>query len=91
MLITEVDIFTIVMSKAIEYYTKAFPNIKHHNEPITLAEALHEMKDFTNLVTESARPEQSSLPKSYAYKAEQLSLFIKESRGKYEVIPRQGK
>ena len=91
MLFTEVDIFTIVMGKAIEYYTKAFPNIKHHNEPITLAEALHEMKNFTNHVTESAHPEQSSLPKSYTQKAEQLTLFIRESREKYEVSSRQGK
>jgi hypothetical protein len=58
---------------------------------ITLAEALHEMKDFTNHVTESAHPEQPSLPKSYAQKAEQLTLFIRESREKYEVSPRQGK
>lgn len=91
MLITEVDIFTIVMGKAIEYYTKASPNIKHHNEPITLAEALHEMKDFTSHVTESAYPERSSLPKSYTQKAEQLTLFIRESREKYEISSRQGK
>ncbi|MCL4458818.1 MAG: hypothetical protein M1136_04200 [Chloroflexi bacterium] len=85
MLITEVDIFTIVMGKTIEYYTKAFPNITHKNVPITLAEALHEMKDFANYVTESIHPEQPALPKSYVKKAEQLTLFIRESREKYEV------
>ena len=40
------------MGKTLEHYTKAFPNIKHYNEPITLAEALNEMKDFANHVTE---------------------------------------
>jgi adenine-specific DNA methylase len=84
MLITEVDVFTIIMGKTLEDYTKAFPNIKYYNEPITLAEALNEMKDFANYVTESSRPEQLPLPKSYAKKAEQLTLFIKESRAKYE-------
>lgn len=84
MLIIEVDVFTIIMGKTIEYYTKAFPNIKHYNEPITLAEALNEMKDFANHVTESSRPEQPLLSKSYAKKAEQLTLFIRESREKYE-------
>ena len=84
MLVTEVDVFTIIMGKTIEYYTKAFPNIKHYNEPITLPEALNEMKDFANHVTESSRPEQPPLPKFYAKKAEQLTLFIRESRERYE-------
>jgi hypothetical protein len=85
MLITEVDVFTIIMGKTVEYYTKAFPNIKIKNVPVTLAEALHEMKNFANHVTESAKPEQPVLPKSYAKKAEQLTLFIRESREKYEI------
>jgi len=84
MLITEVDVFTIIMGKTLEYYTKAFPNIKHYNEPITLAESLNEMKDFANHVTETSRLEQPPLPKSYAKKAEQLTLFIRESRAEYE-------
>ncbi len=83
MLITEVDIFTIIMGKTIEYYTKAFPNIKNHNDPITLGEALYEMKDFTKFIREKAHPELPALPKSYVKKAEQLSLFIKESREKF--------
>jgi len=82
--ITEVDVFTIIMGKTIEYYTKAFPNIKHYNEPITLGEALNEMKDFANYVTESSRPQQAPLSKTYAKKAKQLTLFIRESKEKYE-------
>jgi hypothetical protein len=83
MLITEVDVFTILMGKTVEYYTKAFPNVKHHNDPITLAEALHEMNDFANHVNENAHFE-TALPKSYVRKAEQLALFIRESKEKYE-------
>ncbi len=85
MLVTEVDVFTIIMGKTVEYYTKAFPNITHRNEPIALAEALYEMKDFVDHITESVHLKQSVLPKSYAKKAEQLMLFIRESKGKYEV------
>jgi adenine-specific DNA methylase len=89
MLITEVDVFTIIMGKTTEYYTKAFPNVKYKNYPITLAEALHEMKDFAKHVTKSAQPEQFPLPKSYAKKAEQLSLFIREARERYEARTRR--
>jgi hypothetical protein len=84
MLITEVDVFTIIMGKTIEYYTKAFPNIKQKNSPITLAEALYEMKNFASYVAEGAQPEQPPLPKSYAKKVEQLTLFIREARERYE-------
>jgi len=83
MLITDVDVFTIIMGKTVEYYTKAFPNIKHYNEPITLAEALNEMKEFAKHVTESSQLEQPPLPKSYARRAEQLALFVRESKEKY--------
>lgn len=89
MLVGEVDVFTIIMGKTIEYYTKAFPNMKLYGEPITLAEALHEMKSFVDRITESAQPEEPMLPKSYSKKAEQLTLFIKESREKYEARIRQ--
>lgn len=91
MLVGEVDVFTIVMGKTIEYYTKAFPNIKRYGEPITLAEALHEMKSFVDRIIESAQPKQPMLPKSYSKKAEQLTLFIKESREKYIARIRQQK
>ena len=43
-----------------------------------------EMKDFANHVTETSRPEQPPLPKFYAKKAKQLTLFIREPREKYE-------
>jgi adenine-specific DNA methylase len=88
MRISEVDVFTIIMGKTLEYYTKAFPNLKHHNELLTLAEALNEMKDFADHITENSQTELPPLPKSYARKAEQLTLFIRESREKYEARKR---
>jgi len=91
MLITEVDVFTIIMGKTIEYYTKAFPNVKHGNEPIMLGEALQEMKDFASHVTESARLEQPPLSKSYAKIADQLKLFVRESRARYKTTTRKGR
>jgi adenine-specific DNA methylase len=84
MLISEVDVFTIIMGKTIEYYTKAFPNLKHHNELVTLAEALNEMKDIANHINESAQFGLPPLPKFYVKKAEQFTLFIRESRERYE-------
>ncbi|MEW6274217.1 MAG: DNA methyltransferase [Bacillota bacterium] len=88
MLVNEVDVLTIIMGKTIEYYTKAFPNLKRQGEPITLAEALQEMKDFLNQVTESAQEKQQPLPKSYIKKVEQLALFIQESKERYEMPKR---
>lgn len=90
MLITDADVFTIIMGKTIEYFTKAFPNIKHYGEPITLAEALNEMKNFANYVTESSRPEHPQLPKSYVKKAKQLMLFVRESKKRIRHEAAQG-
>ena len=91
MLMTEVDIFTIIMGKTIEYYTKAFPDVRDHHKPIALSEALKEMKDFADHVTENSRPEQIPLSKSYTKKADQLTLFVKESRAKYGGRARKAK
>lgn len=51
MLINEVDVFTIVMGKTIEHYTKVLSNGKydHSNEDVTLTEALKEMADLVPL------------------------------------------
>lgn len=84
MLITEVDVLTIIMGKTIEYYTKAFPNIKYGDKQISLAEALREMRDFAKYVNDSSQSEQPSLPKSNIKKGEQLMLFIGELGGGHE-------
>lgn len=51
MIISEADVFTIIMGKMLEYYTRAFPNIKKSNGLITLEEALQEMKEFSDNIT----------------------------------------
>lgn len=83
MAINEVDVFTIVMGKTIEYYTKALANGKHNKKMVTIAEALKEMANFVAHVGANAENEQPDLPKSYAEKASQLTLFIMESEAKY--------
>ncbi|MEO0155825.1 MAG: DNA methyltransferase, partial [candidate division WOR-3 bacterium] len=84
MSVTNADIFAIIMGKTIEYYTKTFPNIKSYNEPITLGEALYEMKSFAEQISESTQAPEKKLPQYYLKTADQLTLFIRESKGKYE-------
>jgi hypothetical protein len=71
--INEVDVFTIVMGKTIEHYTKAVANGKHDKEVATLSEALKEMANFVVHVGANARIE---FPKTYATRAEQLTFFL---------------
>ena len=52
--VTEVDVFTIIMAKTVEYFTKAYPNLKYKNEPITLSQVPHKMKNFSDHITGSA-------------------------------------
>lgn len=82
MLVREVDVFTVLMGKTVEYYTKAFPHITHKNNPVTLAEALNQMKSFADYVTQSSHSER--LSKFYIEKVKQLTLFIRESKARYE-------
>ncbi len=79
MQVTEVDVFTIVMGKTLEFYTKAFPNVTHRNQPLLLSEALNEMKNFTEHLTEVSQTTQRDLSGAYGEKAEQLKLLIRES------------
>lgn len=74
MMVSDVDVFTIVMGKTVEYYTRAFPDLRHKNEPITLREALCEMKSFVTHVYESARYGQPKMSGSDDKKVEQLTL-----------------
>jgi adenine-specific DNA methylase len=83
-LINEVDVFTILMGKTIQYYTKALANGKYNNEVVRLSEALKEMADFADYIGVDAEMERPELPKAYAKRAEQLKLFIMESKAKYE-------
>ncbi len=89
--VNEVDVFTIVMGKTIEYYTRVLANEKYEydKESVTLTEALKEMADFVAHVGTNAGIEQPELPKTYAEKVEQLTLFVMESKAKYEHTTRK--
>jgi adenine-specific DNA methylase len=83
--VNEVDVFTIVMGKTIEYYTKALANGEsNRKEAITLTKVLEEMANLVAHVGENAEIEQPELPNSYSQKVEQLTLFVMESKAKYE-------
>lgn len=88
MSINEVDVFTIVMGKTIEHYTKAFANGNYEKEKekemVTLSGALKEMGQVAAQVGENAKVEQQTLSKPYAQRVEQLKLFVIESKAKYE-------
>lgn len=84
MLINEVDIFTIVLGKTMEFYTKAYPHVSHNNKPFTISMAVEEMKDFVERVSGKVRGNHAELIKSYKDSIEQLSLFIRESDMKYD-------
>lgn len=85
--INEVDVFTIVMGKTVEHYTRAFANGKcdKEEETVALAQALKEMENLVAHVGEDAKVEQPELPKTPAQRVEQLRLFVMESKAKYGV------
>lgn len=81
--INEVDVFTIVLGKTVEFYTKAYPRISYNNKPFTLAMAIEEMKDFVEHVSGKVQPGPGRLVKPYKDGIEQLSLFIREAKAEY--------
>jgi adenine-specific DNA methylase len=88
--ISEADIFTIVMGKAIEHHTRALANGKYEKEAVTLSEALKEIATVVDLIGTNAATEQPPmLPKAYAKRVEQLALFVMESKAKYEITARE--
>jgi putative DNA methylase len=91
MTLNEADVFTIMMGKTIEHYTKAFVNggYGHDKKAVTLNDALKEMANFVPQVGADVRTEKADLPGSYATKAEQLALFVMESRAKNENTARE--
>lgn len=84
--INEVDVFTIVMGKTVEYYTKALANGNGSDVGITLAKALKEMENLVEHVGVNVKIEVVQIDKTYIEKIEQLSLFVEESKAKYESI-----
>jgi len=80
--VNEVDVFTIVMGKTVEYYTRALAN-GGYGIGIALPDALREMESFTKQVGGSIEIEQTGIDRVYTEKVEQLSLFVLESKRKY--------
>ncbi|MBC7233334.1 MAG: DUF1156 domain-containing protein [Chloroflexi bacterium] len=81
--INEVDIFTIIMGKTAEYYTKAVTDGNSSSIAITLTGALEEMADLSSYVGASAEIERAKLSLSDANRLQQLRLFVTESQEKY--------
>jgi dsDNA-binding SOS-regulon protein len=83
MAMNEADVFATIMAKTVDYYTKAYPAVRHRNEPVTLAQALAEMKDLVSHVLQGGTRDGSQAPKACTRKAEQLSFFVREAKAKY--------
>ena len=81
----DVDIFTIMMGKTIEYYTQIASNGKNGKLIPSLPDALNEIAGLVNHLSSVVKQESNGLPKKYAQKMEQLRLIISESRKKYGV------
>lgn len=80
MSLNEVDVYTIVMGKTIEYYTKAFANGNYSRKPIGLGAALSEMESLASYVKSYGR----QTNKTDKERLEQIRLFIMESEAAYE-------
>ncbi len=80
--VNEVDVFTIVMGKTVEHYTKALVNGGHGYE-VTLPVALSEMEDLVRRVGEIVQVGQADGDQACIEKVKQFSLFVLESRAKY--------
>lgn len=90
MLVNEVDVFTIVMGKTIEYYTKAYAGGNWDvDRPLTLRGALQEMADLVQLVGADVRAGRADL-RPVDSKVEQLALFVLESKARYEAKAAEG-
>jgi len=80
--VNEVDVFTIVMGKTVEHYTRALAN-GGYGIGIALPDALSEMESFTKQVGGNIEIGQTEIERIYTEKVEQLSLFVLESKRKY--------
>lgn len=89
--VNEVDVFTIVMGKTIEYYSKAVVDGSSNIPLIPLRAAIEEMAEFVSYVDDSADKGKGALSAAYSEKVGQLALFIMESKAKYEVKSRAPK
>lgn len=77
--VNEVDVFTIVMGKTVEYYTRAVAG-GSNGEMVPLADALKEMAGLVAHVASGSKPEEARLPREEAQRIEQLALLVMESK-----------
>ncbi|HDM78748.1 MAG TPA: DUF1156 domain-containing protein [Deltaproteobacteria bacterium] len=76
-----VDVFTIVMGKTLEHYTKAVAGGNKNIKP--LGELLREMEELVEYVDEKAGAEAFDIPAPYARQVKQLALFVMESKAAF--------
>ena len=81
--VLEVDIFTILMGKTVEHYTKALANGKN-NGMITLAQALAEIAEYLTYISIDTKKLHGEPSEPCIEKAEQLALFVMESKARYQ-------
>jgi adenine-specific DNA methylase len=85
MAVNEVDVFTIVMAKTLEYVTKAFHKLMHGSEPMSVSTALQEMEGIVSHVAEKARESTKKARTACEQESEQLVFFLREVEALYEV------
>jgi len=83
MAINAVDVFTIVMAKSIEYFTKAYASSDFGEKPTTIVTYLAEMKQVVDAVAEQSRVEFESSLKVQNPEVKQLALCLRESKRRY--------
>ena len=76
----EVDVFTIIMGKTIEYYTKLIASNGDETNAINLPDLLNEMAGLTSNLTANLDAKQGDMSPYLSEKVKQLALFVMESR-----------
>ncbi|MGC8960790.1 MAG: DNA methyltransferase, partial [Chloroflexia bacterium] len=84
MAVNDVDVFAVVMAKAIEWYTKAATDSRCS---LSLEDLLRDRAGLVAQVRESALSGQTRPSGPYAAEVKQLALFVMESRERYEPSP----
>ncbi len=81
--INEVDVYTIVMGKTVEYYTKTFDFIQTDGSALTLEVILKEMADVVGYVNERFNGDSPEFSGEYADQVKQLRFYIMTSKAHY--------
>jgi len=82
MAVNEVDIFTIVMAKTLEHYTKAWPAVESSPHGISIAAAIDQMQTAVEVVKDLAHHE-ADKNKTQSSGLVQLAFVLAESRAHF--------